>query len=386
MRLLSYFTDFGIEYIMLKSFLRSMSVSMLIVGTMIGAGFASGREIVTFFGEVPNAVVALIAGVLVFACSVLFLFVGRRVKKSDIGEVNGAVFGKCRALADIFMLFNSVVVLGAMLAGTDSLVAEFIDLGPLPSIVIGILCAIISARGLKGLLKANAALVPIMVVVIAVACILAIEFPLKLFSARFAPHYVLLYVAMNMILGGGVLTTVNNLSPREILLSSAVASAVISALLMCITAALHSCSAAHADLPMLLVALKSGKVMYFVCLFVIGAAIFTTMLTAFKSLYDYLFGIVKYKWLTAALVLASGLFVGAFGFSNVVGGYPIIVGIGLVYIACNIWYLIRTRVKRKVRREAKKVKAKVRREAKKTGLGKTLRKARRESVKQIQSV
>ena len=85
MRLLSYFTDFGIEYIMLKSFLRSMSVSMLIVGTMIGAGFASGREIVTFFGEVPNAVVALIAGVLVFACSVLFLFVGRRVKKSDIG-------------------------------------------------------------------------------------------------------------------------------------------------------------------------------------------------------------------------------------------------------------------------------------------------------------
>ena len=178
----------------------------------------------------------------------------------------------------------------------------------------------------------------------------------------------------------------NNLSPREILLSSAVASAVISALLMCITAALHSCSAAHADLPMLLVALKSGKVMYFVCLFVIGAAIFTTMLTAFKSLYDYLFGIVKYKWLTAALVLASGLFVGAFGFSNVVGGYPIIGGIGLVYIACNIWYLIRTRVKRKVRREAKKVKAKVRREAKKTGLGKTLRKARRESVKQIQSV
>lgn len=381
---MSYFTDLSIKYIMLKSFLRSMSVSMLIVGTMIGAGFASGREIVTFFGDVPNAVVALVAGVLVFGCSVLFLFVGRRVKKSDIGEVNGEVFGKFRVLADIFMLFNSVIVLGAMLAGTDSLVAEFVDLGPLPSIVIGIICAIVSARGLKGLLKANAALVPIMTVVIAVACILAIEFPLKLFSARFAPHYVLLYVAMNMILGGGVLTTVSDLSPREILLSSAVASVVISALLMCITAALHSCSAAHADLPMLLIALKSGKVMYFVCLFVIGAAIFTTMLTAFKSLYDYLLGMVKYKWLTAALVLAAGLFVGAFGFSNVVGGYPIIGGIGLAYIACNIWYLIRTRVKRKVRRDAEKVKAKVRRGARRTGISKRLSKYRRAAAKKVE--
>ena len=91
---------------MFKSFLRAMSVAMLIVGTVIGAGFASGKEVVTFFGAVPNVFTALITGVLVFGCSVLFLFVGRRVQKTDIGDVNGAVFGKLRPLADIFMLFN----------------------------------------------------------------------------------------------------------------------------------------------------------------------------------------------------------------------------------------------------------------------------------------
>ena len=53
---------------MFKSFLRSMSVAMLIVGTMIGAGFASGKEIVSFFGAVPNVFIALVAGVLVFGC------------------------------------------------------------------------------------------------------------------------------------------------------------------------------------------------------------------------------------------------------------------------------------------------------------------------------
>ena len=44
-----------------------------------------------------------------------FIGVERRFEK--IGEVNGAVFGKLRPFADVFMLFNSMTVLGAMLAG-----------------------------------------------------------------------------------------------------------------------------------------------------------------------------------------------------------------------------------------------------------------------------
>ena len=350
---------------MFKSFLRSMSVAMLIVGTMIGAGFASGKEIVSFFGAVPNVFIALVAGVLVFGCSTLFLFVGRRVKKTDIGEVNGAVFGKLRPFADVFMLFNSMTVLGAMLAGTDSLVAEFIDLRPLASVITGLVCAVVAVRGLKGVLKANAVLVPVMIVFLAVCSILAIEFPFRASSSPIKPYSVVLYVSMNMILGGGVLSTVHELSPREIILSSAVASALIAGLLMLIMGALSSSSAAHADMPMLLIALKSGKVMYFICLPVIAASIFTTMLSAFKSVYDYLSGFIKHNIVSAGLVLAAGLLVGAFGFSTVVGRiYPIIGGIGLLYLAANGWYLFKTRIKRDVKKKVKKVKSKVKRTVK----------------------
>ena len=227
---------------MFKSFLRSMSVAMLIIGTMIGAGFASGREVVSFFGAVPNMFIALITGVLVFGCSVLFLFVGRRVRKSDIGEVNGEVFGKLRPLADVFMLFNSMTVLGAMLAATDSLASEFIDIRPFASIVLGIVCAIISIKGLSGVIKANAVLVPIMVVFLLVCCILAIDFPFAAQSSPIRPYSIILYVSMNMILGGGVLTTVHKLSPREILLASSVAAVAIAAILMFIMGALQSSS------------------------------------------------------------------------------------------------------------------------------------------------
>lgn len=332
-----------------------MSVAMLIIGTMIGAGFASGREVVSFFGAVPNMFIALITGVLVFGCSVLFLFVGRRVRKSDIGEVNGEVFGKLRPLADVFMLFNSMTVLGAMLAATDSLASEFIDIRPFASIVLGIVCAIISIKGLSGVIKANAVLVPIMVVFLLVCCILAIDFPFAAQSSPIRPYSIILYVSMNMILGGGVLTTVHKLSPREILLASSVAAVAIAAILMFIMGALQSSSAASADMPMLLIALKSGKPMYFICMPVIGASIFTTMLSAFKSVYDYLNGFIKYKIVSAGLVLIGGLLVGAFGFSTVVGKmYPIIGAVGIVYLACNVWFLIRTRIKRNVKRKVKR--------------------------------
>ena len=287
-----------------------MSVAMLIVGTMIGAGFASGKEVVAFFGAKPNMFSALIMGVLVFGCSVLFLFVGRRVKKTDIGEVNGAVFGKARPFADVFMLFNSTTVLGAMLAATDSLAAEFIDIRPLASIVVGLLCAVIAIKGLNGVIKANAVLVPLMIAFLCVCSIVAIDFPFRPQSAPIRPYSIILYVSM------------------------------------------------------MLIALKSGKPMYFVCLPIIGASVFTTMLSAFKSLFDYLSGFFKHKIIAAGIVLIGGLAVGAFSFTTVVSNmYPIVGGIGLAYIAWSGWYLFRTRVKRKIKTKAKRIKRKIKAKA-----------------------
>ena len=44
--------------------------------------------------------------------------------------------------------------------------------------------------------------------------------------------------------------------------------------------------------------------------------------------------------------------------------YPIIGGIGLLYLAANGWYLFKTRIKRDVKKKVKKVKSKVKRTVK----------------------
>lgn len=109
---------------------------------------------------------------------------------------------------------------------------------------------------------------------------------------------------------------------------------------------------------------KSGKPMYFVCLPIIGASVFTTMLSAFKSLYDYLNGFIPSRFFAAGLVLCGGLAVGALSFGTVVSGmYPIMGGVGILYILCAAWFLIRTRVKRRIKKDVGKVKRRIKRRA-----------------------
>ncbi|MDE6398093.1 MAG: transporter, partial [Clostridiales bacterium] len=59
---------------------KILSVAMLIVGTMIGAGFCSGRELVSFFGSGISVFVAPLCGVCIFFVCVLFLYIGTKIR------------------------------------------------------------------------------------------------------------------------------------------------------------------------------------------------------------------------------------------------------------------------------------------------------------------
>lgn len=342
---------------------------MMIVGAVIGAGFASGKEVVSFFGDKPSAFVALFCALAVFGSSVVFLFAGRRLICDNVGDAHEKMFGKLRPVADIFILFNSLTVLGAMISGMNSVGAEFLDI-KIYGALAAVICLILTVKQ-NNVVRVNAILVPIMIVAIAVTCILGIDFPLKAQNVmRFMP--VVLYVCMNMLLGGAVMTTVHNLSKREIVLSAALASLVIGALLFCITGALATADASYADMPMIVIALKTHPACYYVMLPVLALSIFTTMVVAFRSLFDYLHSFVKSPFWCALIVLVCGYSVSLLGFSRVVDKlYPVTGVIGAVYLISTLIYLMKqpikdalARKKQKVvrvkRKAAKKVKSKIR--------------------------
>lgn len=203
---------------------------MLIIGTVIGAGFASGREIVAFFGPSPSPLVALACAVLVFVMCCVFLLVGRKAHADDIGEVNRKLFGRFDVVLNICLLFNSVVSLSAMLAGFDSLFGSIYPLKPLYSVLFAVISTLVVMKGLNGLFKCNGALVPVLIAVIALVTVLSVSSPsCGTFDFKTAYRSVT-YIGMNMMLAAAVLTTVHGLSKKQIFVSAGVTSVIVGVL------------------------------------------------------------------------------------------------------------------------------------------------------------
>lgn len=127
----------------------------LIFGTIFGAGFSSGNEIVVFFSRFGNLsyLYIILSSVMIFFVVYFFLRNGERL--TDTIEKS--------KLLNIMVLGISVVFSASMYAGIEGL------LGYLPqaphlflTICMFVFCLIVTIRGLGGLERANAFLVPIL--------------------------------------------------------------------------------------------------------------------------------------------------------------------------------------------------------------------------------
>lgn len=199
----------------------SLQVACVYIGTVVGAGFASGREIYEFFSK--YGVIAYAAIVLV---TVLFAWLGYRLMAlgaalhaNSFRDVNAHMFGpRLRRVMDIVllvMLFGTTV---AMLAGTGELFRERLGqpftIGVVAAIVIT-LCTLMF--GMNGLLKVNSVIVPTLAIFVIYTTVhtwlhteptvQSILHPASLSTQFGFPVWIsaLLYAAMNTGLSVGVL-------------------------------------------------------------------------------------------------------------------------------------------------------------------------------------
>lgn len=322
---------------------KIFSISMLIVGTMIGAGFCSGREVVSFFGNRISIAVAPVCGALIFLCCVIFLLVASRVNRNSIDKVNAVVLGKFGFIANIFLLLNSVIVLSAMIAGLNSLCKPFIHF-PIVGSIAAVLCAVIACKGLKGILKCNLILVPLMITVISCTCLQSLgNGDLSLSAGVFELGGIfrcVMYVSMNMMLACTALTTMGKLTRKQIVWSSAIAAAVIAVLLALLICTLNCSGNTDDAMPILAISGSVGKWLCVLIGIITAISIFTTMLTCVGSLLRYADGKLGGKVFNSALVVISGTALGLFGFTRVVDlFYPLVGFFGIFYIVACIVFL-----------------------------------------------
>ncbi|MFT4412335.1 GerAB/ArcD/ProY family transporter [Fredinandcohnia humi] len=145
----------------------AFQIGAVYVGTIVGAGFATGKEIVEFFTQygIHGLMGILISGTLFIWLGTKIMLIANRIQADSYKEFNEYLFGKKIALVvNILMLLVLIGVTSVMLSGAGAVFEEQLGLSYQLGIFITIVLSIfILIFGVKGLFGVNMFVVPIMI-------------------------------------------------------------------------------------------------------------------------------------------------------------------------------------------------------------------------------
>ena len=314
--------------------LNSLKISLSVIGSVVGAGFITGREILTFFSAYNPIAVSLTLFACFFLLITFLLEVKNKKTEAALKKGNFAVY------------FLSFFIISSMLGATDSL---FFSVFKLPkSVPLGSLMLICAATavcfgGISKIEKANVVIVPFMLVVaayIAFGRIFSRNFFVAPFSLcgvfGFSGIYgCFSYCSMNVGLAQPFFCKIKsenkNFSPVVTALSSAFC---LSVLVFVYLIALKNSVGESADIPILCLA-DSPLAKYLAAASIFGGII----TTQFSAEYPLVSALKKRKkgGLCIALLAVFSFVFSRLGFYVIVDVvYPAIGFISLVYYAVVI--------------------------------------------------
>lgn len=245
---------------------NSLSAIFLIIGTVVGSGFISGKEIVVFFSRFGAYSFLGIFLAFFFFAFLFYIILNKgeealqRLKSSRFSFVINLI---------ICMIFTS-----AMFAGVNNLLTfDKIYINFIVLILILFVCFIIFKRGLKSLNKLNYFLIPIMLGILIMIVALKLNFsPIKFVSSlgEMSFLYSILYVILNTANSAVLIAEIGkNLNRKQKARVSIISALVLMLILLLVNIVLLQNSSSFVeDMP--LISLFSGwqKVMMNIVVFI----------------------------------------------------------------------------------------------------------------------
>ena len=150
-----------------------LKVVFVIIGTLIGAGFASGQEIYTFFFSYGiNGILGIVISSSIIGFTIYKTF--KIVEKNNIKNYkdflnffikNEKIKELINSVINIFILVSFYI----MIAGFGAYLEQEINLNSfIGSSILAILCVILFRTNINGIVKINEILIPILIVVVLV--------------------------------------------------------------------------------------------------------------------------------------------------------------------------------------------------------------------------
>lgn len=150
---------------MKKSWIK---IAAIYIGTVIGAGFASGREIIEFFGIYGTKGIwgMLISGILFISMGSLLLLKIYKNKITSLDDLLERIFNKnTRWLVDLLIILSLYTGFSIMVSGSGAIFKEQLGKTFNQGIIIMIIsCFIVFLFDLEGLSFINLILVPLLII------------------------------------------------------------------------------------------------------------------------------------------------------------------------------------------------------------------------------
>lgn len=296
---------------------NNLKIVFAFVGTFIGAGFASGKEIAVFFGG-QNIAMPILSAIICGGLAYIFLELGRITQ----GDLLKYLFPKTSKLWSYVFCCANFVIFSAMLAGAEYNIN--ISLGITGgSIISGLLAAAIVLGGIEKLKLANLFAVPLIICM----CILmfVLEPRLDVYGS-FNVVSPILYASMNILSCGMLASRLSMGSTKKQTLVCAI---MITLVLMLLITLVYLLVKNNTGAAMPLYDLAVSLNLSFVGSSLIYLAILTTMIGSLSLA-------SANKPVVTIALLAAGLAVSLFGFEAIVdNAYPAlgVLGVGVSIVA-----------------------------------------------------
>lgn len=341
-------------------------IASAFVGVLVGAGFASGQEILQFFTSF--GAIGLLGGVVSGAVFVFLAMaltsLGQHLSAESHKPVVYAICGKyIGAFVDAFVTFFMFGVAVVMLAGAGSLLEQFTGMPAVyGSVAATILTVLIVCLNLRKVITLIGLVTPFLVIMALIVCIWAFLGRDASFSElnvvaqtmpQGASHWLvaaLLYVSYNIVAGTPMLAIMGGNAPaRGVALWGGVLGGLILGVLIVVIAAgmfARVDDLAGVPMPTLMLATELSPILGAVMAVVIFGMILNTAVGVLYSFVARFFEpeTPNFRWgaIASGILALLGSF---FGFINLVGTvYPFFGYLGFVLIVCTIigWWRLRS--------------------------------------------
>lgn len=333
----------------------TVKIAATFIGTVVGAGFASGQETLRFFliyGYKGLWGLALVT-ILFMVFGYIIMNLGRELHSQSQIEIIQYASGKSLGtIIDYIITFFLFGALTAMIAGAGAVLAQQFNISSLwGNIIMGIITALTVMTGIKGVINSISIVVPFLIISVLGISILSLIFnPASSTNMEIISNVTvlkgnwlwsaILYTSYNIVLSIAVLGTLGNNARNRISIRNG---AILGGLSLGLVATAiyfamsnNIIDVIDKEVPMIYIAGRISYIIQLIYAVVLIAEIYTTAVGSLYSLTSRIVGMQKANtnyFIIAASVAA--LIASQFGFSNLVQYfYPIMGYGGILLLVC----------------------------------------------------